>query len=228
MKSFFTRIILLCVLMFQNATLQAQGVYVTPGAKGPVFSDRPQSGSREVTLQPLNVVAPEPASRPAASAPAPGAGDSAMPEFSVPAYRSFSVVSPEDNGSAAANTALFEVRVAVDPPLQLGAGHAFVVSINGRPVGQRFTATEFVVPPEFWGDTLPPANQSMQLDASIVDAGGEVIKKAKPIRFFMRFVTILNNPRRPVPLPQPIAPPHRPQPQPQPQPLPSLILPGRQ
>ena len=224
MKSFFTRIILLCVLMFQNATLQAQGVYVTPGAKGPVFSDRPQSGSREVTLQPLNVVAPEPASRPAAVAPAPGAGDSAMPEFSVPAYRSFSVVSPEDNGSAAANTALFEVRVAVDPPLQLGAGHAFVVSINGRPVGQRFTATEFVVPPEFWGDTLPPANQSMQLDASIVDAGGEVIKKAKPIRFFMRFVTILNKPRRPVPLPLPISPPHRPMPKPQP----ALVLPGRQ
>ena len=145
-----------------------------------------------------------------------------MPEFSVPAYRSFAIVSPEDNGSAAANTALFEGRVAVDPRLQLGAGHAFVVSINGRPVGQRFTATEFVVPPEFWGDTLPPANQSMQLDASIVDAGGEVIKKAKPIRFFMRFVTILNKPRRPVPLP--IAPPHRPMPQPQP----PLILPGRQ
>ena len=222
MKYFLTTIILLCVLMLQCATLQAQGIYVTPGAKGPVFSDKPQSGAREVTLQPLNVVAPQPASRPAASAPAPGTGDSTMPEFSGPAYRSFAIVSPEDNGSAAANTALFEVRVAVDPPLQLGAGHAFVVSINGRPVGQRFTATEFIVPPEFWGDTLPPANQSMQLDASIVDAGGEVIKKAKPIRFFMRFVTILNSPRRPVPLPLPIASPHRPMPQP------PLVLPGRQ
>lgn len=224
MKYFLTTIILLSVLMLQCATLQAQGIYVTPGAKGPVFSDKPQSGSREVTLQPLNVVAPQPTSRPAASAPLPGTGDSALPELSVPAYRSFAIVSPEDNGSAAANTALFEVRVAVDPPLQLGAGHAFVVSINGRPVGQRFTATEFIVPPEFWGDTLPPANQSMQLDASIVDAGGQVIKKAKPIRFFMRFLTILNNPRRPVPLPLPIAPPHRPLPQPQP----PLVLPGRQ
>lgn len=211
MKSFITTIILFCALMLQNATLQAQGVYVTPGAKGPVFSDKPQSGSREVTLKPLNVVAPETASRPAEPAPAPGSGENMIPEFTVPAYRSFSIVSPEDNGSAAANTALFEVRVAVDPPLQLGAGHAFVVSINGRPVGQRFTANEFIVPPEFWGDTLPPPNQSMQLDASIVDAGGQVIKKAKPIRFFMRYVTILNNPRRPVP--RPIAPPHRPMPE---------------
>lgn len=226
MKSFTTTILMLFALMLLNATLQAQGVYVTPGAKGqgPVFSDKPQSGSREVTLKPLNVVAPEPASRPAEPAPAPGSGENMMPEFTVPAYRSFSIVSPEDNGSAAANTALFEVRVAVDPPLQLGAGHAFVVSINGRPVGQRFTATEFVVPPEFWGDTLPPANQSMQLDASIVDAGGEVIKKARPIRFFMRYVTILNNPRRPVPLPLPISPPHRPLPQTKP----ALVLPGRQ
>lgn len=222
MKSFLTPVILFCALMLQSATLHAQGVYVTPGAKGPVFSDKPQPGAREVTLQPLNVVAPEPAHRPAATAPAPGTADSRMPEATVQAYRSFSVVSPEDNGSAAANTALFEVRVAVDPPLQLGAGHAFVVSINGRPVGQRFTATEFMIPPEFWGDTLPPANQGMQLDASIVDAGGQVIRKATPIRFFMRFVTILNQPRRPVP--RPIAPPHRPSPQAKP----ALEMPGRQ
>ena len=120
MKTFITTIILFSALMLQNVTLHAQGVFVTPGAKGPVFSDKPQSGSKEVTLQPLNVVAPEPASRPAEPAPAPGTGESTMPEFTVPAYRSFSVVSPEDNGSAAANTALFEVRVTVDPPLQLG------------------------------------------------------------------------------------------------------------
>ncbi len=213
--------LLFSVLLLQGATPFAQGVYVTPGAKGPVFSDKPQVGAKEVTLRPLNVVAPtesKGATPPAATV----RNDNMKAEVVVPSYRSFTVVSPEDNGSVVANTALFEVRVSVEPPLQLGERHAFVVSINGRPVGQRFTATEFMIPPEFWGDTLPPANQSLQVDASIVDGNGQVLKKAAPVRFFMRYATILNNPRRPVPLP---ATPPR-QPVPKPLPRPTLDLPA--
>jgi hypothetical protein len=119
------------------------------------------------------------------------------------AYRSFRVVSPEDNGSVLANTAIFEVRLATDPPLQLGAGHAYAISINGRAVGQRFTANEFMIPPEFWGDTLPPPNQSLQLDASIVDGNEQLIRKAAPVRFHMRHASIYDRPRaHPQPLPQ--------------------------
>jgi len=39
-------------------------------------------------------------------------------------YRSFAIVSPENEGSVIANTGIFEVRVSVDPSLQLGEGHA--------------------------------------------------------------------------------------------------------
>ncbi len=194
MKSFVASV--LCALMVFNVAVQAQGVYVSPGENGPVFSDKPQPGARELTLRPLTVVAPPQDSRVAAPSAESAA---AMPEAAAFAYRSFSVVSPENNGSVIANTAVFEVRVAVDPPLLLGEGHAFSVSLNGRVVSQRFTAAEFMIPPEFWGDTLPPANQSVQLDASIVDANGQVLKQAAPIRFFMRYATIMNHPKRHAP-----------------------------
>ena len=203
-----------CVLLLPGAALQAQGVYVTPGERGPVFSDKPQPGAREISLPPLTIVAPPQESRAAPTATA-GPNDSANPA-ATPAYRSFTVISPENDASMLANTAIFEVRVAVDPPLQLGERHAFAVSINGRPVGQRFTANEFIIPPEFWGDTLPPANQSLQLDASIIDGNGQVIRKAAPVRFYMRQGTILNRPKRPFPPahPKPPMPKVKPEPEP--------------
>lgn len=183
-----TVLAIVCAACLLGAVAKAQGVYVTPGANGPVFSDKPQSGAKQVPLQPLNVVAPPP--KKAAGTPSSAATAYPASKQDVPAtdYRNFSIVSPEDGGSVAANTALFEVRLAIDPPLQLGEGHAFAVSINGQPVGMRFTATEFTIPPEFWGDTLPPANQSMQVDAYVLDRNGRVVKQAVPVRFFMRYV----------------------------------------
>jgi hypothetical protein len=215
MKLMVVRSILFSVLMVLLEAVQAQGVYVTHGPNGPVFSDKPRPGAKEVTLQPLTVVPPpsrSPSSSPSASSEAPSAtpapkSDKVQPDAAPSAYRRFSIVSPENDGSVVANTAVFEVRVAVDPPLQLGEGHSFVVRINGRTVDERFTATEFMIPPEFWGEALPPPNQSVQLDASIVDGNGQVLKQAIPVRFFMRHATVYNHPRRfPPPLP-PNSPP---------------------
>ena len=200
---------ILVILLLPGAALQAQGVYVTPGANGPVFSDKPQPGAREVTLPPLNVVAPppRPVATPAAQEGAKdevkdGAKDAIRPAAVLFDYRAFSIVQPENDGSVLANTALFEVRVAVDPPLQLGEGHAFAVSIDGRRVGQRFTANEFMIPPEFWGDVVAPPGQRLQLDAAIVDGDGRELRKADPVSFFMRYAPLPNRPRHPLPPPR--------------------------
>ena len=216
MKPFVTTGFLFCFLLLQSGALLAQGVYMTRGENGPVFSDKPVPGAREVSLKPLTVVAPPKESASTASATSSAAIDnSPKPETAAVAYRGFFVVSPEDGGSVVANTAFLEVRVAVEPALQLGERHAFMVSINGRPVNQRFTANEFTIPPEFWGDALAQAGQSMQLDASIVDGSGQVLKKAAPVRFYPRYVTILNNPHRHVPPPMvlPKPPQHKPKPE---------------
>ena len=196
--------LLIIVILLHCPALQAQGVYVTPGANGPVFSDKPQPGGREVILPPLNVVAPPPQqTTPAAKESAKTEAKESVRTDAAPfTYRVFSIVQPENDGSMLANTALFEVRVAVDPPLQIGAGHAFAVSIDGRAVGQRFTATEFIIPPEFWGDAVPSPGQRLQLDAVIVDRDGRALSKAEPVRFFMRYAPALNRPRQPLKLPR--------------------------
>lgn len=36
-----------------------QGVYVTPGENGPLFSDKPRAGARELRLRPLSVIPAE-------------------------------------------------------------------------------------------------------------------------------------------------------------------------
>lgn len=195
----------------------AQEVFVTRGASGPVFSDKPQPGAKPVQLPPLSVMDAPTGAGKGATAAAPAALDQGGKPEAAPGYSSFRIIYPEDNGSVAANTALFEVRVAVEPALQLGQGHAIAVSINGRPVGQRFTATEFTIPPEFWGDTLPPANQRQQVDAAIVDRGGVVLTRAAPVSVTMRYVSVLNRPPwppRPGPTPLPVDKPKPPPAQP--------------
>ena len=106
------------------------------------------------------------------------------------------------------------MRLAVSPPLRLADQHAFVISLNGRPVNQRFTATEFMVPPEFW-EELPPPNQAMQLDASIIDGRGQILKRADPVRFYLRYTTVYQNPNYPYYPDRPVVwPPQRPHPMP--------------
>ena len=195
-----------------------QDVFVTRGAGSPVFSDKPQAGAKPLSLPPLNVIEAVPVSRaPAVATPAREEGRRAE-QPAAPAYQKFSIVAPANDGSVLANTALFEVRVAVEPPLQLGEGHAVTVSINGRPVGQRFTAGEFMIPPEFWGDTLPPANQRHQLDAAIVDRNGAVLRRAEPVTFHLRYVAGLQHRHAPRPVLMPI-PVDKPRPPAQPEPL---------
>lgn len=191
-------LLVLALVLLPGSLAQAQGVYVTPGENGPLFSDQPRPGARALNLPPLTIVAPPPVAAPAAPAVDSPVDQPAAAPF---AYRAFSIVQPANYGSVLANTALFEVRVAVDPPLQLGAGHAFAVRINGRAVDARFAASEFMIPPEFWGDVAPPAGQLMQVDASIVDRDGRELKQADPVRFFMDYAPRVGAPPPPPPPP---------------------------
>jgi hypothetical protein len=176
-------------LMFFCAEIPAQGVYVTRDKNGPVFSDKPQAGSTELKLAPLTVIPAQPTSgtnktespsrasnRPEARPP-----ERERPEILAP-YRSLSVLAPVDGGSVG-DTSFLELRLAIDPPLLRAEGHAFIVHIDDRPVDQRFTSTEFVIPPSFWPDGYLPLNQRMQLDVAVVDGGGQVLMRAPSVHF---------------------------------------------
>ena len=183
----------LCVTSL-SAQAQTQTVYEVRGPNGPLYSDKPMPGARAIELPPLNVVDfKSAASINAVSMPSANSTTSAIqrkPESSkaiVSGYRSFTIVAPENNASIIAPAAVFEVRLALEPALLLGEGHAFTVSINGKALGQRFTATEFMIPAEFWGDTLPPPNQRYQLSARIVDRDGTTLKETTPAVFTLRY-----------------------------------------
>ena len=93
----------------------ADTIYKSPGPGGPVYSDVPSSGSVPVDLPPPNIA--EPPARPAVQPKLPAqTKDTVQPK--ALAYRSLRITQPEDEGSASDNTALFEVRVAVEPALQ--------------------------------------------------------------------------------------------------------------
>jgi hypothetical protein len=206
MKPCLSAACIVCILslgLFRAESL-GQEVYVTPGKNGPVFSDKPEAGSEEVNLRPLTVIPapPRPAPADETARTAPGESDARREErhpreTTVP-YRNLQVVAPADGGSVAGDTSFLKVRLAVDPPLQLADGHAFIVSINGRSVNQRFTATDFVIPPEFWPEGYLPANHGVQLDVAVIDGNGQVVMRAPPVHFRSRPVMFL---RQPYPVP---------------------------
>ena len=215
MTSSVSKLMVFVVLAFAGATAVAQGVYMTPGKSGPVFSDKPQAGAREVTLKPLNVVPPVEA--PPALPVTKEAKTGRLPEEApAPSYRSLAIVSPENNGSVAGNSSLFEVRLFADPPLSVGEGHVFLVRINGRTVERRFSAPEFVIPPEFWEYGYVPADQSMQIEASIADGAGQILMRAAPVVVYTRQIYVRPNgvPILPGYRPPPVRPP-KPRPKPE-------------
>jgi hypothetical protein len=208
--------IAMCSLLL-TSVVTAQTIYESSSGQGKVYSDRPTTGSKPVELRPLNVIEPTQVAPASPKAPAAEEPKAAAPAL---AYRSLAVVFPEQGGSVAANTATFEVRVSIDPPLQIGKGHAFVLRLDGRTVGIRYTSTEMMVPPEFFGDVIPAGAQRHLLEVSVVDGQGSTVLAATPVDFQTRFVTQLQRPHLPrVPATQPVFPPR-----PAPKPAPALSL----
>lgn len=203
---------LLLLLLLVPGLLPAQTVYESKGGQGKVYSDRPLPGGKAVELRPLTVIEPLPVAP--GGAPAYGGSSAAEREEKAAAstYQSLAIVFPEAGGSVAANQATFEVRLAIDPPLRVGDGHAFSLRLDGRAVPGRYTATEMMIPPEFFGDVAPAGVQHHVLEAYVVDAGGQRLLAAPPVEFQTRFVTILQRPRGRPPLHPHFQPPPRAQP----------------
>ena len=191
----------------------AQTVYESKSGQGKVYSDRPVAGGKPVELRPLNVIE----ATPVQAAPAPARVDETKPGPPAAApYRNLSVVFPEAAGSVAANNATFEVRVSIDPPLQIARGHAFMLRMDGRGVPGRYTSTEMMIPPEFFGDVAPAGVQQHVIEAYVVDAQGGTLLSAAPVSFQTRFVTTLQRPHglhpvqpmpKPLPRPKPVTEP---------------------
>lgn len=197
-------LIVAAVGLLLAATVAAQTVYESKGGGGKVYSDRPMPGGKPVDLKPLNIIEPvQPASPGTPPAPA---SDRAGKDEAAFQYKRFAIVSPEQNGSVAANNALFEVRLSIDPPLQVARGHAIVLRLDGRPVSGRQTTTEIVLPGEVLGDAMLAGTQQHVVEASVVDGQNMLVLAASPVSFLTRVVAVQP---RPGMYPQPYQQPYQ-------------------
>lgn len=168
----------------------AQGVYVTKGENGPVFSNKPTTGAKEVSLPPINVMTPVDTEKavPPVRAQEPANVPERVKAPEVPRNEHCAVVYPSEHGSVVMNTGAFEVRVICEPALRVADGHAFKVRVNGEPVSARYQTSEFTVLPDSWQQGLPDANQMAMLDVSLVDSAGRTLAELPRVSFYLRYV----------------------------------------
>jgi hypothetical protein len=120
-------ITLLLAALFGARAAPAQPVYETRDRAGPVFSDLPSAGAREVELPPqINLMdsVEEPA-------PAP------EPVPAVAPYRAVQITQPENGGTVHSNTGQFSIVVAIEPDLRTDQGDRIAITLDGTLLPQR-------------------------------------------------------------------------------------------
>ncbi|MCM8596198.1 hypothetical protein [Accumulibacter sp.] len=167
------RILLAVAVATLAAAARAQPVYESKDRAGPVFSDQPTPGAREVDLPPLNIMDPV-AAPPALPQPSPAAT----------AYREFVVVEPADGGTVHTNTGQFTVRWRLDPALQSGQGDAIAVRLDGTLLPTTRTSSEFDISTDEW-QLAAVDSVEHQLQLSVVDRSGQVRIVAPVVSFYV-------------------------------------------
>jgi hypothetical protein len=156
------------------ATLAAaQPVYESRDRSGPVFSDMPTTGAREMHLPPANVMDP-PVATPL---PAP-------PPATAPAYASLQIMQPEDDGTVHSNTGQFSIALTLEPPLQLERGDAIAVRLDGTVLADKRTTLQFDVTADEW--QMAARDQvEHTVEVAVVDRSGNALLVAAPVRFYV-------------------------------------------
>lgn len=159
------------------ATLAAaQPVYESRDRDGPVFSDTPSPGAREMHLPPVDVMDRTPALPPAPSGP---------PAAAASAYARLQIMQPEDGGTVHSNTGQFSIALVLEPPLQLERGDAVAVRLDGTVLAQRRTTLQFDVTADEW--QMAARDQvEHSVEVAVVDRAGNALLVAAPVRFYVQ------------------------------------------
>ncbi|MCM8611353.1 hypothetical protein [Accumulibacter sp.] len=159
-------------LLFFVTLATAQPVYESRDRAGPVFSDMPSQGSREVHLPPVNVI----------DAPAAAASPASPP--AAAAYARVQITEPEDGGTVHSNTGQFSIALILDPPLQPGRGDAIAVRLDGTVLPDRRTTLQFDLTTDEWQMAARDAVEHT-LEVAVVDRAGKALLVAAPVRFYV-------------------------------------------
>lgn len=152
-------------------------VYESQDKAGPVYSDQPTPGARELVLPPPNVISAEP---PAPQPPA-AAGEAA------PLYRSLAVSSPADGDTLHSNTGAFELGVQVVPALR--EGDRIRVKLDGILLPERYTSTRIQVTEADW-QTAARDDVEHTLQLAVVDEAGAVLIESGVTSFYLHRATV--------------------------------------
>lgn len=173
----------LLALLFA-ATTAAQPVYETRDDDGPVFSDLPSDGSREMVLPPIDAASPLPAApvQPAAAAVA------------VP-YQALSISEPESGGTVHSNTGQIPVRVSITPALRAAQGDVLVVSLDKTALPTMRSTLQFDVSAAEW-QLAAVDSVEHELQVSVIALSGKVLITSAPVRFYVHRASQLTPTRR--------------------------------
>jgi len=155
------------------ATLAAaQPVYESRDRSGPVFSDMPTTGAREMHLPPANVM------------DSPVATPLLPPPATAPAYAGLQIMQPEDDGTVHSNTGQFSIALTLEPPLQRERGDAIAVRLDGTVLAVKRTTLQFDVTADEW--QMAARDQvEHTVEVAVVDRSGNALLVAAPVRFTM-------------------------------------------
>ena len=176
--------------MSVSLAAHAQTIYRTIDAQGNVvFTDNPEGGGEEVTLDPLTVV-PSP-SEPAGMAPevqgGQGSGGTASPGQPFMPYDSFSILSPGQEETlptgAAGNV---QVTLGIQPDLR--EDHRVRLLVDGRISQSAMNTDTFLL------NNLPRGEHVLQ--AELLDASGAVRHRTSPVTLYVQRASV-NLPQNP-------------------------------
>jgi hypothetical protein len=168
----FGKPLVLAALLSATATV-AQPVYESRDRAGPVFSDMPSPGAREVHLPPANVTGPGPAVAPLPAPPPPAA-----------VYAGLQIAQPEEGGTVHSNTGQFSVALTLASPRGLERGDAIAVRLDGTVLPDSRSTLQFDISADEW--QMAARDQvEHTLEVAIVDPAGNPLLVAAPVRFYV-------------------------------------------
>lgn len=195
MKQAFIRLGLgLCALALPTLVLAAVYKHVGPDGQI-VYSDQPQPGAEEIKI---DVVPTPPAPSAAQTAADPDPDIDSQTDFA--GYTRLTVTRPENDATVRENSGIVAVEIALEPALQVEAGHKIAVSLDGTTLPDISSTSTFQV------SNVDRGTHSLLV--SVLDANGAALISSASVTFHMkRESSGLNDPTTPgATLPAPVDP----------------------
>jgi hypothetical protein len=167
------QLVALALSFWASLALGQGAIYESQGTSGPVFSDRPSPGARELVLPPPNVVAPE--------VLAPAQPTSPPPADDTPVYKKVAIASPANGDTIWSNTGAFDVQVTVAPALR--DGDRIGIKLDGTVLPRSFRSGAVSLTEEDW-QLAAAENVEHTLQAAVLDAKGAVLAESSVVSFY--------------------------------------------